>query len=313
MKHAVVVGGGIIGASWAIVFARAGLRVTVVERDPASVADLPARLVRMLDHSAGLLRESDTPASVAARIGATDDLARAVPQADYLQEAVSEDLELKRSLFADLDALAPPHAVLASSTSTYGASQFTAALPGRGRCLVAHPMTPPHLSPVVEMSSAPWTEPDVAARAEAFMRELGQHPVRINKEIPGFVLNRLQGALLMEMFRMIAGGVISPADADALISQGLGLRWATLGPLEGVDLNAPGGIADYLRRYGHIFNGMAAEQGLPAPVDEELITVLDQALRQALPLAGLEARRQWRDRAIAGVRVALRDYTGEKP
>lgn len=313
MKHAVVVGGGIIGASWAIVFARAGLRVTVVERDAASVADLPARLARMLEHSVGLLRDGDTPAGVAARIGATGDLARAVPQADYLQEAVSEDLELKRSLFADLDALAPPHAVLASSTSTYGASQFTAGLAGRGRCLVAHPMTPPHLSPVVEMSPAPWTEPDATARAEAFMRELGQHPVRIHKEIPGFVLNRLQGALLMEMFRMIADGVIAPADADALISQGLGLRWATLGPLEGVDLNAPGGIADYLRRYGHIFNGMAAEQGQPAPVDEELITVLDRALRQALPLEGLEARRQWRDRAIAGVRVALRDYTGEKP
>lgn len=313
MKHAVVVGGGIIGASWAIVFARAGLRVTVVERDAASVADLPARLARMLEHSAGLLRDGDTPAGVAARIRATGDLARAVPQADYLQEAVSEDLELKRGLFADLDALAPPHAVLASSTSTYGASQFTAGLIGRGRCLVAHPMTPPHLSPVVEMSPAPWTEPDATARAEAFMRELGQHPVRIHKEIPGFVLNRLQGALLMEMFRMIADGVIAPADADALISQGLGLRWATLGPLEGVDLNAPGGIADYLRRYGHIFNGMAAEQGQPAPVDEELITVLDRALRQALPLEGLEARRQWRDRAIAGVRVALRDYTGEKP
>ncbi|RAP63639.1 3-hydroxyacyl-CoA dehydrogenase [Achromobacter sp. HZ01] len=313
MKHAVVVGGGIIGASWAVVFARAGWRVTVVERDTASLVDLSARLVRMLEDSAGLLCGGDTPAIAAARIGATDDLAAAVPQADYLQEAVSEDLELKRRLFADLDALAPPHAVLASSTSTYGASQFTADLAGRRRCLVAHPMTPPHLSPVVEMCPAPWTDPDVLARADAFMRELGQHPVRINKEIPGFVLNRLQGALLMEMFRMIAGGVIAPADADALISQGLGLRWATLGPLEGVDLNAPGGIADYLRRYGHIFNDMAAGQGLPAPVDEALITALDQALRQALPLDGLAAKRQWRDRAIAGVRVALRDYTGEKP
>ncbi|CFL91045.1 3-hydroxyacyl-CoA dehydrogenase [Bordetella pertussis] len=234
-------------------------------------------------------------------------------RADYVQEAVSENLAFKRTLFAELDALAPGHALLASSTSTYGASQFTEALAGRARCLVAHPMTPPHLSPVVEMAASAWTDPQALAGAETFMRSLGQHPVRIRKEIPGFVLNRLQGALLMEMFRVIADDVISPADADALISQGLGLRWATLGPLEGVDLNAPGGIADYLQRYGHIFNDMAAGQGLPAPVDAELISALDGAMRAALPLERLEAKRGWRDRAIAGVRVALHDYTGEKP
>lgn len=313
MNHVAVIGGGIIGASWAVVFARRGLEVTIVERDAACLAELPARLAGMIERSASLLRAGEQPGDVAARIGATDALAAAVGRADYVQEAVSENLALKRTLFAELDALAPAHALLASSTSTYGASQFTEGLAGRARCLVAHPMTPPHLSPVVEMAASAWTDPQVLAGAEAFMRSLGQHPVRIRKEIPGFVLNRLQGALLMEMFRVIADDVISPADADALISQGLGLRWATLGPLEGVDLNAPGGIADYLQRYGHIFNDMAVGQGLPAPVDAELISALDGAMRAALPLERLEAKRGWRDRAIAGVRVALHDYTGEKP
>lgn len=313
MNHVAVIGGGIIGASWAIVFARRGLEVTIVERDAACLAGLPARLAGMIERSASLLRAGEQPGDVAARIGATDALAAAVGRADYVQEAVSENLAFKRTLFAELDALAPGHALLASSTSTYGASQFTEALAGRARCLVAHPMTPPHLSPVVEMAASAWTDPRALAGAETFMRSLGQHPVRIRKEIPGFVLNRLQGALLMEMFRVIADDVISPADADALISQGLGLRWATLGPLEGVDLNAPGGIADYLQRYGHIFNDMAAGQGLPAPVDAELISALDGAMRAALPLERLEAKRGWRDRAIAGVRVALHDYTGEKP
>lgn len=313
MNHVAVIGGGIIGASWAIVFARRGLEVTIVERDAACLAGLPARLAGMIERSASLLRAGEPPGDVAARIGATDALAAAVGRADYVQEAVSENLAFKRTLFAELDALAPGHALLASSTSTYGASQFTEALAGRARCLVAHPMTPPHLSPVVEMAASAWTDPQALAGAETFMRSLGQHPVRIRKEIPGFVLNRLQGALLMEMFRVIADDVISPADADALISQGLGLRWATLGPLEGVDLNAPGGIADYLQRYGHIFNDMAAGQGLPAPVDAELISALDGAMRAALPLERLEAKRGWRDRAIAGVRVALHDYTGEKP
>ncbi|KDC85096.1 3-hydroxyacyl-CoA dehydrogenase [Bordetella bronchiseptica MBORD678] len=313
MNHVAVIGGGIIGASWAVVFARRGLEVTIVERDAACLAGLPARLAGMIERSASLLGAGEQPGDVAARIGATDALAAAVGRADYVQEAVSENLALKRTLFAELDALAPAHALLASSTSTYGASQFTEALAGRARCLVAHPMTPPHLSPVVEMAASAWTDPQALAGAEAFMRSLGQHPVRIRKEIPGFVLNRLQGALLMEMFRVIADDVISPADADALISQGLGLRWATLGPLEGVDLNAPGGIADYLQRYGHIFNDMAVGQGLPAPVDAELISALDGAMRAALPLERLEAKRGWRDRAIAGVRVALHDYTGEKP
>lgn len=313
MNHVAVIGGGIIGASWAVVFARRGLEVTVVERDAACLAELPARLAGMIERSASLLRAGEQPGDVAARIGATDALAAAVGRADYVQEAVSENLALKRTLFAELDALAPGHALLASSTSTYGASQFTEELAGRERCLVAHPMTPPHLSPVVEMAASAWTDPQALAGAEAFMRSLGQHPVRIRKEIPGFVLNRLQGALLMEMFRVIADEVISPADADALISQGLGLRWATLGPLEGVDLNAPGGIADYLQRYGHIFNDMAAGQGLPAPVNAELIGALDRSMRAELPLERLEAKRGWRDRAIAGVRVALHDYTGEKP
>jgi len=305
MQHIAVVGAGLIGASWAIVFARAGRQVALFDSAADCRAELPTRLHDMLTHSAALLPADTTIDAVMARIQIVADLTQAVSQADYVQEAVSENLALKRKVFAELDALAPGHAILASSTSTYGASGFTANLRGRDRCLVAHPATPPHVLPVVELAPAAWTRPTVLAEVEAFMRAIGQHPVRIHKEIPGFVLNRLQGALLMEMFRVIAEGVITPGDADALIAQGLGLRWAALGPLAGIDLNAPDGIADYLHRYGHIFNDMAREAGMPAPVNDALIAALAQAQRATLPLEQLPARRNWRDQAIGQVRHAV--------
>ena len=178
----------------------------------------------------------------------------------------------------------------------------------RARCLVVHPATPPHLLPVVELAPAPFTPPATFARARAFMTRVGQTPVEVKRELPAFVMNRLQGVLLLEMFRLIREGYVSPEDADALIRDGFGLRWAFLGPLEGVDLNAPGGIADYLTRYGRIFDAMANEAGVEGrSVTPELIAMLDSAMRAKLPLDQLGARTAWRDRSIAALRALRRD------
>ncbi|CAK7006165.1 MAG: L-carnitine dehydrogenase [Kerstersia gyiorum] len=313
MKQIAVIGSGIIGTSWAVVFARAGCQVRLYDGEAAQRERAAAGLQEAVQSSAALLREGDGVADVLARVRQETSLEAALAGADYVQEAISEQLPAKRELFAAMDAQLPAHVILASSSSTYGVSRFADDLPGRARCLVVHPMTPPHLMPVVEIAPAPWTDAEVTRQAFEFMGELGQVPVRINKEISGFVLNRLQGALLAEMFQVIADGVISARDADLLLSQGLGLRWATVGPLEGVDLNAPGGIADYLGRYGHIFNGMAAEKGLPAPVDEALTARLDAEMRASLALDGLARKRNWRDLAVVQVRQAMQPLYGEKP
>lgn len=313
MKQIAVIGSGIIGTSWAVVFARAGLQVRLYDGDAMQRERAVAVLRETVRASAALLREGDSVEAVLARVQVVDALDGALDGADYVQEAISEQLDAKRALFAAMDARLAPAVILASSSSTYGVSLFVEDLPGRARCLVVHPMTPPHLMPVVEVAPAPWTSAVVTQQAFAFMQALGQVPVHIHKEISGFVLNRLQGALLAEMFQVIADGVISARDADLLLSQGLGLRWATVGPLEGVDLNAPGGIADYLQRYGHIFNGMAAEKGLPAPVDEALAARLDAEMRASLALDGLARKRSWRDLAVVQVRQAMQPLYGEKP
>lgn len=304
-----IIGAGIIGSGWALVFARAGLAVRVFDFAPETRAGIAARIAAMAEAAAAVSPpDAGTPARIAARLTVCDTLEQALDGVAYVQESVPERLEVKQALFRDLDRLAPADALLCSSTSSLCLSTFATELPGRARCLVVHPATPPHLLPVVELAPAPFTPPATVARARAFMVEVGQTPVEVKRELPAFVMNRLQGVLLLEMFRLIREGYVSPEDADALIRDGFGLRWAFLGPLEGVDLNAPGGIADYLTRYGRIFDAMANEAGVEGrSVTPELIATLDAAMRAKLPLEKLGARTAWRDRSIAALRALRRD------
>jgi len=153
--------------------------------------------------------------------------------------------------------------VLVSSTSAISASRFTEGLKGRARCLVGHPVNPPHLVPLVEVCGAPWTSPEAIDGAREIYREIGQVPVTINREINGFVLNRLQGALLAEAFRLVGEGFISAEDLDRTVKDGLGLRWSFLGPFETIELNAPGGIPDYCARYTGFYKELASAAAGP--------------------------------------------------
>src|ERR1700749_1682643 len=226
-------------------------------------------------------------------------LAEAVKAAEYVQENGPERVDAKQALFAELDRLALPDAVLASSTSGIPASAFTQTLPGRARCLVAHPVNPPYLVPLVELCPAPWTDPAVVSRTRALMTSAGQVPATVNKETDGFALNRLQGALLAEAFRLIADDVISPADVDALVKHGLGLRWSFMGPLETIDLNAPGGLADYCDRYGPLYATMQ-QQMQPLDWDKALVDRLHAARRAELPANMQAVRQEWRELRGAG-------------
>ncbi len=171
----------------------------------------------------------------------------------HVQENTPEDVETKRRVFAELDRLADPEAVLASSTSAILPSIFSEGLKGRGRCLVAHPINPPYLVPAVEIVPAPWTEREAVERAAALLEGAGHAPIVMAREIDGFVVNRLQGALLEEAFRLVADGYATTEDVDVAIREGLALRWSFMGPFETIDLNAPGGVRDYAERYQHIY------------------------------------------------------------
>ena len=297
MTQVAVIGAGLIGRAWSIVFARAGFEVALWDQSPQAIPPaldfIAERLPELKEN--GLLE--DEPAAVMARIRTAKTLADALRDAVYVQENGPERVEVKIPLFAELDRLARPDAVLASSTSGIPASAFTEGLRGRHRCLVAHPVNPPYLIPLVEICPAPWTDEATVARARAIMEEAGQVPATVKKELDGFALNRLQGALLAEAFRLIADDVISPADLDALVKHGLGLRWSFMGPLETIDLNAPGGLADYCDRYGPLYAKMQ-EQMTPLAWDAALVGRLQDARRAELPANMQPVRQAWRDRRL---------------
>ncbi len=299
---AAVIGAGTIGASWALVFARAGWTVRVFARHDSVRNSVFDRIHRAAT-AARAIAPDVSPDEILSRISIAGSLEDAVHDATWVQESIEESRDAKAAVFASMDNHAPADAVLASSTSSIGVSLFTSELAGRSRCVVIHPATPPHLIPVIEVVPAPFTDPLVTDRAFATMRALGQVPVLVKRERPGFVMNRLQGALLNEMFAVVRDGLMSPEDVDALIRDGFGLRWAFLGPFEGVDLNARGGIGEYLLRYGFMFDDAARERGEEPVVTPELIATLQQALRKRVPLEALPDRVAWRDARMAALRA----------
>jgi 3-hydroxyacyl-CoA dehydrogenase len=306
VERIAVVGAGLIGRAWAIVFARAGHAVALSDVD----AEALRRSHVTIADSQRDLRENgllDDPEAALARFVPTENLAAALDGAAYVQENGPERVEDKRAIFAELDRLAAPGAVLASSTSAILPSLFTEDLPGRARCLVAHPVNPPHLVPLVELCAAPWTAPETVERARRVQAGAGQVPILVRREIEGFILNRLQGALLNEAWRLIDEGYVSAADLDRTVSDGLGLRWSFMGPMETIDLNAPAGLADYMRRYGPFYRRIA-EAGRTAPLwREDLAERLEAERRAVLPEGRLAARQAWRDRRLMALLRRRRD------
>jgi 3-hydroxyacyl-CoA dehydrogenase len=293
-----IAGGGSIGVAFALVFARAGLSVRVWDPDAARRAVVTGEIrARLLDlEGYGLLGE---PAdAILDRVTVLDELEAAAKDAQHAQECAPERVELKRELFAELDRLVPPEAVLASSSSFLPASAFAAGLPGRARCLVAHPGNPPYLIPVVEIVPAPFTEEAAAARAAALFARAGLSPVRVRREVEGFIFNRLQGALLREAYCLVRDGVASVEDVDRVVRDGLGRRWSHIGPFETADLNTRGGIAAHAERMGPSYARMGAERGQNDPWTPELVAQVEWERRALLPAEDWEARVAWRDRAL---------------
>jgi 3-hydroxyacyl-CoA dehydrogenase len=297
MERIAIIGSGLIGRAWAMVFARAGHPVKLYDNAPGAA-----------DKAIGLIREgltelkqfgliTEDPDQVMQRVGTAATISDAVRDADYVQENTSERLDVKREVYRQLDEAAPVHCILASSTSTIQTSRFSEGLKGRHRCIVAHPVNPPHVVPVVEISPAPWTSPEVVARTRALHERVGQVPITVKKEVEGFILNRLQAALLLEAWRLVKDDFVSVEDLDKTIRDGLGLRWSFMGPFETIDLNAPGGVPDYAKRYGPVLHGMM-NNVKSEPWDDALIAKVDGERRKLMPQAEHSARESWRDRRL---------------
>lgn len=292
-----IVGAGLVGSAWAIVFARAGRAVALYDENRAQAEQALSRIESNLEALAnsGLI---DAPAEVLARVAVADSLGEALDGAAYAQESVFERAEVKQAVYAEIDKVAGQALVVGSSSSGIPASVFTEGLGCGPRCLIAHPINPPYVIPLVEIVPAPWTEPGVVERASALMSEVGMVPVRLTREVDGFIANRLQAALLWEAFRLLEGGYATAEDIDKTISEGLGRRWAFIGPFETIDLNAPGGLADYAARLGAGFFELVKQGEPAAPWSEALIAKAHDERRQHLPMDGHLARQAWRDRRL---------------
>jgi L-gulonate 3-dehydrogenase len=307
MTKVAVIGSGFVGRAWAISFARAGCEVALWDQDKDAPGKAVAYIERLLpDLEANDLLNGGAAGEVAARVHVAPTLESALEGVVHVQENTPEDVEVKRAVFTRLDAAAPADAVLASSTSAILPSAFTENLKGRARCLVVHPINPPYLIPAAEVVPAPWTDPSTVERAAEFLRSAGHAPIVMKREIDGFVMNRLQGALLEEAFRLVDRGYAGVEDVDVGIREGLALRWSFMGPFETIDLNAPGGVRDYADRYQGIYSGIFPSSQWRVDWSGPVMDVIEPERRKKLAADKLAERQAWRDRRLIALEAHKR-------
>lgn len=299
------VGVGIIGTSWAALFARAGCEVRIYDASPEALRAAPVNIARMLAD----LGEAGTAGAAKCRqnIHVATSLQSAVADVDLVQESAREDLTTKRALFTELDAATRSETLLVSSTSEMPPSQFTHSLPGRARCLVAHPLNPPHLIPLVELCPSPWTSPASLEAARGFFLSVGQEPIVMRKELPGFVANRMQVAVIIEALRLVAEGYCSAADVDRAMRRGLGMRWTLMGPLATNRVAAAGGYGHFLREYWPTLQSIAATLDpcyMPPTGTGERI---EEELAHSMPDVSAADQAAWRDRSLIRLRSLLEE------
>lgn len=281
-----------VGRAWAIGFPRAGHDVALWDQDPQAPEKALTYIRGLLpDLEASDLLNGAAAQAVEARMRPAAALEAALEGAVHVKENMPEDVEVKRKVFAQLDAAPAPEAVLASSTSAILPSAFTETLKGRARCLVVHPINRP----------APWADAETVERAASLLRSAGHAPIVMKREIDGFVMNRLQGALLEEAFRLVAEGYASVEDIDIGLRDGLALRWSFIGPFETIDLNAPGGIRDYAERYQKIYSNIFPSTQWRADWSGPVMTVVEAERRKQLSADKLVKRQAWRDRRLMGL------------
>lgn len=256
MEKIAVIGCGLIGQGWAAVFAQAGFEVAMYDVS-AEAADLALKAMekRISDLAEFDLVAPSDASQILQRIKLAASLEEALDQAIYVQENGPEDVGIKNQITEALDAIAASDVPIGSSTSGISASRYCKDIEGRHRCLVVHPINPPHLHPAVEIVPTPWTDQNALSMVNDLMIKCGRETIVLSEEIDGFIVNRLQGALLEEAFKLVGNGIVSAEDLDKAICDGLGLRWSIMGPMQTIHLNAPGGVTDYVARYGSMYRG----------------------------------------------------------
>lgn len=294
--HVGILGSGLIGRSWAMIFASAGYKVIiydiVTEQVTRAIDDIKEQLsTREKD---GTIRGKLSAEEQISLIGGTHTLESVVKNAFFLQECVPERIDLKHELYNKVDTLINDKTILSSSTSTFMPSVLSKDLKCKSHFIVSHPVNPPYYVPLVEVVPAPWTDPKVLDDTFNLMKDIGQSPIKLQKEVPGFALNRIQYAIINESFNLIQDGILNVEDVDKVMTDGLGMRYAFIGPMQTAHLNAEG-FKDYCSRYTESMHNVCKTfKPIPKITGPTADNIADQ-LEANTPVDKLAEKRIWRD------------------
>ena len=289
-RRIAIVGTGVIGASWAAYYLAQGFDVTAT--DPAPNAE--SKLREYVDSAwPSLIKIGLHLDASRERLAFEPVMARALTDADLVQENAPERPDFKATLFAELDEAAPPDAILASSSSSLPIDVIASKCKRPERCVIGHPFNPPHLIPLVEVVGGARTSEETIERAMKFYAEIGKRPIRLYKALPGHVANRFQAALYKEVLYLVQEGVLSVQDADIAVAYGPGLRWGVMGPSLQWHLGGgEGGIRHFMDHLMAPLEGLFKALGTPNVTPELKETIVEAVLHEAsnVPVSELAAK-----------------------
>ena len=303
IKRVAVIGTGVIGASWTALFLAKGIDVSATDVAPGA----EGRLREYVDQAWPALQKLGAgPQSAAGKLSFSADLATAVKGAHLVQENGPERIDFKKALYGQLDELLPPEVIISSSSSGLTMSEIQSGCPTHPeRCVIGHPFNPPHLVPLVEIVGGAKTSEETIRRVTGFYTAIGKRTIRLHKEVPGHVANRLQAALWREMVHLISEGVVNVADADTAVCWGPGLRWGVMGPTLLFHLGGgAGGIEHFFDQFTGPMTAWWKVLGSPQITPELRKTITDGVLLEAQKRSLAQLATQ-RDETLLGL-LALR-------
>jgi 3-hydroxyacyl-CoA dehydrogenase len=313
VRRVAVVGTGVIGASWTALFLARGLDVFAADPDPAAEAklrhfvDTAWQALKVL----GLSHKGSPD-----HLSFSHDPADAVAHVDLVQECTPECLDLKIKLFSELDAAAPVDTIIASSSSSLSMTAIQSECAHPERCVIGHPVNPPHIVPLVEVVAGQRTSLEFVKKAMAFYAAIGRRPIHVRKEVIGHAATRLQAALYREVAHLIDQNVLSVADADAIVCWGVGLRWGVMGPNMLFHLGGgEGGIHHFMEHLARPISACWNDLGTTQLTPELQQKIIDGVLREVGSRSFRQLAKE-RDELLAGIlrlRAKLSKVTRTKP
>jgi 3-hydroxyacyl-CoA dehydrogenase len=308
ISRVAIIGTGVIGASWASLFLARGLQVVATDVAP----NAEAALKRFVESAWPALKKLGlSPGAAQSKLIFTADLASAVKDADLVQENGPERIDFKKRLYGQLDELLPADTIIASSSSGLTMSEIQAGCPSHPeRCVIGHPFNPPHLVPLVEIVGGAKTSEETIQRVMEFYTAMGKRTVRLRKEVPGHVANRLQAALSREVYHLVADGVVSAADADTALCWGPGLRWGIMGSLLLNHLGGgQGGIEHFFEQFTGPMTAWWKVLGQPVLTPEVQQKLID-SVRAEVGSRSIDELAAERDEMLLGL-IELRTKSGQ--